>query len=572
MNRARSFYVALGLVAVASLLAACTPAAPTAPPAATKALAAPAATSAPAATAPVASSSSPTAAPKPAAPSATPAPKIKRGGTITGARTSTYQDMDPHRSLTTGPVTAMLYDTLLDYNLVDEKTGKHEIAAKLAESWKVVDPKTIELKLQKGVKFQDGSDWTADVAKWNLDRIRTDQKSAGKHLVSEINSVDVVDPSTIRLNLKVPWATVFVNLTYSIGGTGSHASSMVSKAAVDAGGDTILSTKPVGSGPMVISEWRRDDRVIMKKWDGYWKKGADGQPLPYLDSYVERFMPDPSVSILEMKAGSIQVVEDTEPKDAAGIKANSDLVYWALPWGVTTHFYFGFNQEVAKFKGNKKLVQAAQYAVDREAMAKVQGFGIGAPAYYLFWTPALVGYNESLPKYNFDLPKAKQLLAEAGYPNGIDVELILSTRQPEGHISEMAKQMWDNAGIRTTVNIMERLAAIARAQSKNFEVYFWRQSASPDPDLQTRVVGCGMPTNWSSYCNQELDKCMLEARSTYDNKERQTIYEKCIRIVYEDPFQGAGFTIPNNKVYNKAVKGLQVHWSELDYREAWLDK
>ncbi len=570
----------LVLAMIASLLAACAaPASPTAAP--TAAPKVPAAITPPAsggtsatATAPRPGESPVTAAAatKPAAAAPTPAVKIKRGGNLIAARTSTYQDMDPHRTVTSGPVTAMIYDTLLDYDLVDEKTGKHETKPKLAESWKMVDPKTIELKLVKGVKFHDGSEWNAEVAKWNLDRIRTDQKSAGKHLVSEIASVEIVDPSTIRLNLKVPWATIFVNLSYAIGGTGSHAASMASKAAVEAGGDTILSTKPVGTGPMVIQDWRRDDRVILKKWDGYWKKGADGQPLPYLDNYTERFMPDPSVSLLEMRAGTVHVVEDTEAKDAASIKANPDLVYWALPWGSTTHFYFGFNQEVEKFKGNKKLLQAAQHAVDRENMAKVQGFGLAQPAYYLFWTPALLGYNESLPKYEYNPAKAKQLLAEAGYPNGIDVELILSTRQPEGHISEMAKQMWDNVGIRTTVNIMERLAAIARAQSKNFEVYFWRQSASPDPDLQTRVVACGMPTNWSSYCNPELDKCMLEGRSTYDAAERQKTYEKCIRIIYEDPYQGAGFLQPNNKVYHKSVKGLKIHWSELDYREAWLDK
>jgi peptide/nickel transport system substrate-binding protein len=476
------------------------------------------------------------------------------------------------RSLTTGPVTGMIYDNLTEYNLVDEKTGRHDIAPMLAESWQVVDPTTFDFKLRKGVKFHDGSEFNADVAKWNLLRMRDDPKSAGKHLVSEIQTVDVVDPSTIRVKLKAPWATLLVNLTTSIGGTGGYGSAIVSKAAIDAGGDTILSTKPVGTGPMVISDWRRDDRVILKKNDGYWRKGADGQSLPYLESYVERFMPDPSVSLLEAKAGTLHVVEDVEPKDIAGVKSNSDLVYWELPWGVTTHFYYGFYQELPKFKGNIKLMQAAQYAIDREAMAKVQGFGVGKPAYYWFWTQALLGYSESLPKYNFDPNKAKQLLAEAGYPNGIDVELILSTRQPEGHISEMAKQMWDNVGIRTTVNIMERLAAIARAQSKNFEVYFWRQSASPDTDLQSRVLVCGMPTNWSSYCNPELDKCMTEGRATYDAKQRQTIYEKCIRILYEAPYTGAGFNFPNKKVYNKAVKGLAVHWSEMDFREVWLDK
>jgi peptide/nickel transport system substrate-binding protein len=572
----RFIWNSLLLVALVSLLLACAPPA-TPAPAATAPAKAPAA-AATTASAPAAATSAPAAATKPAAAAATAAPttapvaKIKRGGMVTSARTSTYNDMDPHRSLTTGPVTALIYDTLLEYALLDEKTGKHESRGRLAESWKVIDPKTVEFKLQKGVKFQDNSDLTAEVVKWNLLRMRDDAKSAGKHLVSEIDSVDVVDPTTFKVNLKAPWATLFINLSFCIGGTGSHASSIVSKAAVDAGGDTILTSKPVGTGPMVIDQWKMDDRVILKKAPNYWRKGADGQPLPYLDGYTERFMPDPSITLLEMKAGSIQIAEDMEAKDVAGIKANPELVYYDISWGSTTHFYFGFNQESGPFKGNKKLAQAAQYAVDRENMAKVQGFGLAKPAYYLFWTPALLGYNESLPKFNYDPAKAKQLVAEAGYPNGVDVELILSTRQPEGHISEMAKQMWDAVGIRTTVNIMERLAAIARAQSKNFQVYFWRQSASADPDLQSRVIVTGRPTNWSSYSNPELDKCMAEGRALYDEKQRQTIYEKCIRIIYEDPLIGAGYLLPNNKVFHKSVKGLKVQWSEMDLGEVWLDK
>jgi ABC-type transport system substrate-binding protein len=410
------------------------------------------------------------------------------------------------------------------------------------------------------------------VAKWNIERMRDDKKSAGKHLVSEVETVSIIDANTIKLKLKVPWATLLVNLTGTTGGAGGNATQIASKAAVDKGGDDILTSKPAGTGPMVIDQWLRDDKIVMKKFPGYWKMGVDGQPLPYLDGFIERTIRDTSVQAVELRANSIQIMENMDPKDIAGVKANPELVYWEIPWANVARFVFGFNQEREPFKGNVKVRQAAQYAVDRENLAKVMGFGLAKPAYYVFWTPALLGYNESLPKYNYDPAKAKQLLAEAGYPNGYNLDLMVTARDPDRKISEIVKQMWDGVGIKTTLDIIERLAAIDRSNASNFQSYFWGQNASPDPDLQSRMIVCGRPSNWSRYCNPELDKCMAEGRSVYDPKQRQGIYEKCLRIVQEDALIGAGYLEPYNRVHQKAVKGLEVHWIQTDLRNTWLDK
>jgi peptide/nickel transport system substrate-binding protein len=557
------------LVVVLSLITGCSPAAPT-----------PSATTKDAATVPsaVAATKPPSgAAPAPAAttavaPTPTVVSKVKRGGALTMARATTEADMDPHRSLSVGATIGMLYESLMDYRLVDTKTGKHDLAPMLAETWKVSDLKTVEITLRKGIKFHDGSDFNAEAVKWNLDRVRTDSKSSGKAVVSEIESVEVVDASTARIKLKVPWAPVLVNLSASGGGPGGRATLIASKSAVEKGGDTILSEKPAGTGPMVIEQWLRDDRVVMRKWDGHWRKGVDGQPLPYLDTFTVRVIPDPSIQLVELKAGSIQLAEEIDAKDIASIKANPDLVYYEMPWASVTFFTFGFNQYRLPFKDNRKLAQAAQYAVDRENMAKTMGFGMANPAYYLFWIPSLLGYNEQIPKYSFDPSKSKQLLAEAGYPNGVEMNLITSSRGVDPRLAEIAKFMWDSAGIRTTVDILDRLAAIDRAKAKNFDVYFWRSSPNPDIDGQSARIVCEGATNWSNYCNPEIDKCMAEGRSVYGEKERQSIYERCLRILQEDALIGSGYLLPANKVYHKSVKGLNTAWFDVDVREVWLDK
>jgi peptide/nickel transport system substrate-binding protein len=556
------------LVVVLSLLAACaTPAPTTAPAKPATAAPAPAATTAPAS----ATTAAPAAATKPAAaaPTAAPVAKIKRGGTLVQGRTATYNDMDVHRTQSSGPVTMMIFDKLIDIDPVpDPKTGaKYQLMPLLAEDWSVVDPTTVELKLRKGVKFQDGSDFNAEVAKWNIDRQLTDKKSIIKEIFAGIQSVSIKDPYTVQLKLKEPWGPIFLNFTSVMPGNG-----VISKAAVDKGGDEIHSTKPVGTGPMVLDQWARDDRVTLKRWDGYWQKGADGQSLPYIDTFTERFISDPSVTLVEMKAGTVHLMENLEAKDVATVQANPDLVYQRLDWVSMLFFTFGLNAEKAPFKDSKPVRYALQHALDRENMVKAMGFGMGKPAYYWAWADTTLGYDPQIPRYEFDIPKAKKLMADAGFPNGMDIELLAISRQPEIRISEMVKQMWDNAGIRTTINAMERLPSIDRARSGNFQVYFYGHRNYPDPEASFRLVTCGTATNYTGYCNQELMKCFAEGRKAFDTKERAGVYSRCLRIIQEDALVGAGYFIPQNRTYNKVVKGVEVRWLETDHRRVWIDK
>lgn len=552
--RARVCVAITGLIVLA-ILAACAPVVPTAapkPPAA--------GTPAPAAL---------TATPKPAAPTATPAPKVKRGGTLRAANTFTYPTLDPHlSSLARLDSYGMLYDTLLRYQLMDENTGRSEIKPELAESFQIVDPKTIILKLRKGVRFHDGSDFTAEVAKWNIDRMITHPKSFTKSQIEAVGSVEVVDPNTIKLNLKAPSASVPVMLTRG----GTSATAILSKTAVEKLGDDGFASKPSGTGPMELDQWLRDDRVVLKRFNGYWEKGDDGQPLPYLDGYVERFIQDPAVTLLEIKAGSIDVTENVEAKDVAGVKTNPDLVYWELGWAGPVYFIAGYNMEAEPFS-RLKVRQASLHALDREGMAKALGFGIGKPHYYPYWLPASLGYDETLPKYEVNLEKAKQLLTEAGYPNGVDITLSVITRAAELRIGELVKSMWDTVGIRTTLDSLERLAWIDKMKAARFDAGFWRYSTiAVDPDFMTRALATGGPANWSLYSNPQMDKCMEEGRSTYDEKQRHEIYKRCQRILYEDAGLASGFSVPENKVFRKQVKGLKVQFIFLDMRRAWLDR
>ncbi len=480
--------------------------------------------------------------------------------------------LDPVLTINSGPVvTIPVYEALLRWDLKGPKTGKFDLGPELAESWQIVDPKTITLKLQSGVKFHDGSDWNAEAAKWNLDRIMTHPKSMGKALVASVDKVDVVDPMTIKLGLKAPSATALLGLTRASGGTGSSASEIVSKAAMDKMGEEAFGNKPVGSGPFQVQEWKRDDRLLMTKFPGYWKKGADGQALPYVDAITNRYIIDKAVTLMELKAGTVQAVDSIDSKDVAGVKANSDLVFISEPWA-SSFYVYGVNPGKEPFKSNLKLRQAMQYALDRESMAKTLGFGEAAAQYYPTWNSSYPGYDETLFKYEFNLDKASALMKEAGLESGIDFEFASASAPAEQRAIEVMKAMWDKVKIRAKLTTAETVAFRNKMKSNEFDVGHWVMSPSPDPDMYTRWLLCDRPSNWSGYCNKQVDQCMLDGGSKYDVKERTDIYKKCITTINQDAYVGGTFMLAGNIVHRKEVKGVRVQGWAPDYMEVWLDK
>jgi peptide/nickel transport system substrate-binding protein len=555
------------LFVVSSLLAGCAAPTPAAKPtdvapsvAATKPAAAPAAT------APAAPASAPT--------QAVPKAKIKRGGTFIigyGEDTTTHDPaFTPNSNLLA--MTPHL-EALLLYDQPDQKTGKAEIKPELAESYQVVDPKTIVLKLRKDVKFHDGSDFNAEAAKWQLDRTRTNPKSLGRSYLEPIDSIDTPDPYTLKLNMKSPAATIFICLTRSAGGSGSNGTYMISKAAFDKLGEEAIGRKPYSTGPFYLDEWVRDSKTVYKKWDQYWKKGDDGQALPYLDRFETRVILDKAVAVLEVRTNNIQGFWGVEVKDFAAVKSSPDTQLVLMPFGAGP-LMVGFNQEKNPFGKNLKLRQAAQYATDRDAIVKTIGMGQTIPDPYHVWISSYPGYDETLPQYKFDLEKAKALIKESGVTTPIEADMFINgtvgtSTQKTG---EMLKSMWDKIGINVILNPADSATFKSATKRGEWSTDLFGMVRSPDPDMWSRMYTCDGGANFSNYCNPEMDKCMEQGRKTYDLKERDTIYKKCQKILYDDALIFGVHNTPGNVVLRKEVMGLKIAGWHPEVRELWLDK
>ena len=265
--------------------------------------------------------------------------------------------------------------------------------------------KTITLTLRKGVKFHDGTDFNAEAVTWNLDQHIT-AKTAG---TENITSVDAVSESTVRINLS-RWDSTF------IGNLAQHMGMIISPAAFKKNGVEWAEKNPVGTGSFQFMSWERDVRTSFKKFPGYWQKDK-----PYLDSIEYIPVQDAQTRELSLRRGELDLAVRMPTKSAAGLEKDGFMVTRIRGGSGAVSLVPDSANPQSPF-ANVKVRQAVTYAIDTEAIVKTIFYGETLPAnqqiYQGNWA-----YNPSIVGYPYNPVKAKQLLSEAGYPNGFKTKL-----------------------------------------------------------------------------------------------------------------------------------------------------
>lgn len=304
-------------------------------------------------------------------------------------------------SSTSVRVTYAAIETLLRY---DEKGVP---SPWLATGWKISsDFKSITFNLRKGVKFHDGTDFNAEAVKWNLDRYRTSTNPELK----DVQSVEVVDAYTVKLNLSKWTSTLLDNFTV-------HAGMMISPTSFQKNGPEWAKTHPIGTGPFKFVSWQRDSGVKFEKFMGYWQKGK-----PYLDGIEWIFIADTTSRTMAFKKGEVNVLLILEPQDVKELE--KERKYYFSKGGLS-----GLNICIAGDSGHSdspfadvRVRQAIEHAIDKKALVDTLTLGYGTVCNQYAY-PGTWGLNPSVKGYPYDPDRAKRLLAEAGYPNGFKTTL-----------------------------------------------------------------------------------------------------------------------------------------------------
>jgi peptide/nickel transport system substrate-binding protein len=549
-----------------SLLAACTPS-PTAPSGAANTAATPAASPTSRVSGAQLATAATIATPTVAAATA----PIKRNGVLKAQRQNEWPTHDPHLTQTNSQDMPLVFDylTRIDRN---PATGTFDIRPSLAESWDLPNPTTVVFKLRPAVKFHDGTDCDASAVKWNLDRMMTHPQSAAKNHTASIASVEAPDATTLRLNLKTPSPVLFVNLSSEA----DSVAGIISPTHAQRVGDTGLAREAVGTGPYQMVEFRQGSQAVYRRNPTYWKKAADGSTLPYLDEVRIMLQQDTSAALLQLRAGDLDLITPIAGRDVASVKSNSALSYVETSAQGQLYCLVINARPGARLAGDamKPVRQAIMYGLDRETVAKTIGLGLGEANYYHV-VPGQVGYADSVPRFAYDPARAKQLLSDAGYPDGIDIQCDFTSRPEDTQNAQVYQQMLAKIGVRLTLQPSERVAWVNKTLAGNFEFATYLSGVRPDPDLVLGYrVGTNGSGNYASWTNADVEAALEEGRSTYDQAKRQAAYEKVQQRIYDDAYYGFVWRRPGTFAMTSALKGFQapIQGYFTNSMELWLDR
>lgn len=481
-----------------------------------------------------------------------------RGGESAGLDPITVTDGESLR------VTENIFETLVTYE--DDSSN---IVPLLAKEWQISDDGlTYTFKLQEGVKFHDGTDFNADAVVFNFNRWMDPSNPLhiqGKfeYYISQfggvkgdethvIDSVTALDTYTVQFKLKRPMAPFLANL-------GMSAFGIASPTALEKYKDK-FTENPVGTGPFKFVEWKRNDTITLEKNPDYWRKG-----YPKVDKVVFKLIPDNSNRLTALINGEIDLMDGVNPDDIEKIKADANLQLFERPsFNVG---YLGFNVEKKPFD-NPKVRQAIAHAIDKQALIDAFFAGQGKPAVNPM-PPTLWGHNNDITDREFNLEKAKQLLKEAGYPNGFKTKFwampVPRPYMPDGQkIAEAIQQNLKQIGIDAEIVSFDwptYLDKTAKGEQDMFLLGWTGDNGDPDNFLYVLLdknnIGGG---NRTRYAGEQAHNLMLQAQSEVNQDKRAEIYKEVQQIIFNDaPMIPLVHSIPV-LAGKKSVKGYVPSW------------
>lgn len=400
----------------------------------------------------------------------------------------------------------------------------------LAESFDASkDGLTYTIKLRSGIKFQDGTDFNAEAVKVNLDRASNPDNHLKRYnLFKSVATTEVVDPTTVKITLKQPFSA-FINTL------ASPAAAMISPTALKKYGKEI-GFHPVGTGPYELETWNQTDFVKVKKFAGYWQAG-----YPKLDSITWRPVVDNNTRAAMLQTGEANLAFPVPYEQAKLLEKNSKLDLVATP--SIMQRYISFNVTQKPFD-NPKVREAINYAINRQALVKVAFAGYATPATGI--VPPSIQYAQSYPPLAYNPAKARELLKEAGYPNGFSTTLWSSHNHSTAQkVLQFTQQQLAQVGIKVTVTAMDAGQRAAQVEDKGqkesgVKMFYtgWSASTGEANWALTPLFATQSwpPTifNTAFYSNPQVDKDLADALNTTDAQKKASLYKDAQDRIWND--------------------------------------
>ncbi len=430
------------------------------------------------------------------------------------------------------------------FNNLVEQDHNQQLVPGLATSWTAKDDNTWVIKLRPGVKFHDGSDFTAEDVVATVKRVAwvPNSPSAFTIYTKAIKNIVVVDPLTIELKTDGPYPLMPNDLSNFF---------IVSKKMVEAPTEDFNRlTAAIGTGPYKFTDYARGERIVMERNEAYWGKKPEWKKATF------RLITNPAARVAAILSGDVQMIEAVPTADIEKLKGNANITLAQAASNRLIYLHMDHQRDVTPFftdKAGKPLAknplkdlrvrQALSKSINRDGIVERVMEGVAVPAGQLL-AESFFGTSPNLKPEKYDPDGAKKLLADAGYPNGFTVTIHGPNDRyiNDGRVIQTVAQMWSRIGIEAKVEALPWATFAGKASNQEFSIFLvgWGSGTGETSStlrslLATFNKDTGMgQANRGRYSNPELDKTLAEALRTVDDKKRGDLLAKASEIGVRD--------------------------------------
>lgn len=487
----------------------------------------------------------------------------QHGGVLTAGMQTDPVGLDPHLTNATATRNMMenVYDTLVKFN------SDGLVEPGLAESWDVSeDGLTWTFTLRSGVTFHNGDALTASDVVFSINRIRDPEVASPRadHF-AVVDTIEAPDDTTVVFMLSQPFSPLLSKLAFS-------TNVILSQALIEEHGDA--EEVVIGTGPFTFVEYIPQTRLVLERFDGYWDVDGDGNQLPYLDGITFEFYPDPASRTTAIQTGAADWIEYVPAADVLILEGDPDV---EVVGGLSANFrslYLNMTLSDPPLD-NQQVRQAIAHAIDEQEIVDLALFGTGGIVATGTTIPPGDFYAVESPYTGRNLERARELMAEAGYEDGFDMELyVTSTYDFLRDPAEVIQSQLADLNINVSITAEDWGVYLPRALESDFETTVLGTSGQADPDdfLYGTFHSSGS-LNLSGLNDPEVDALLEEGRRVAGEEERREIYVQAQERILELVPHVLLFHSAQYEAIRPNVRGFEhfPNTSYLGLRTTWLE-
>src|SRR5882724_8951339 len=486
----------------------------------------------------------------------------KPGGTLRVAWEADVTGLDPH--LSTGIQAYFVVGNL--FNSLVTIDAELNYVPDLAESWDVLeDGKVYVFHLRQGVKFHDGTDFDAEVVRWNFQRIvDPEEKAIDVGFYSIVEAVEVVDPFTVKFILKHPSATLLPVMAANRTGF-----LQMSPASYKQWGKENVRMHPVGTGPFKLAKWEQNRTIVLEKNPHYFKPG-----LPYLDRIELRIIKEGVTRVTALRTGEVDFANAVPFEHVE--RLDKDVKVQVLRGRDTLRVNSYFNQARAPFKDSRVRQALLGYGIDRPAIVKTALLGLAHPL-WSFVPSGGKGHIDFAEQFPYDPNKAKALLKEAGYDEQHPLRFTLMTHSAEAALPTIAtilKTQYAKLGVDLTVEVLDRPIFLRRWQrDRDWDQILGVSGAAFDSYQLSRVLDTRAGNNTLNHDDKQVDALIDRMKEAPTEAALLQAGYDFQRYVTERMLTCGIASLPFLQAARADVKGyVHLHGYKVQFETTWLDK